>query len=59
MFSGIYYLEGAKNLFEKNPIEKKKGKDKLEKEILPKVLKQILAILQQSAGAFLVGNEVS
>jgi hypothetical protein len=45
-------------MFEKNPIEKKKGQDKLEKETFPKLLKQILAILQQSSGAFLVGNEV-
>ena len=48
-----------KNMFEKNPIEKKKQADKLEKETLPRFLKQMLAIRQQSSGSFLVGNDVS
>ena len=46
-------------MFEKNPIEKKKQADKLEKETLPRFLKQMLAIRQQSSGSFLVGNDVS
>ena len=48
-----------KNMFEKNPIEQKKQADKLEKETLPRFLKQMLAIRQQSSGSFLVGNDVS
>ena len=46
-------------MFEKDPVEKKKQKDKIEKETFPKFLKQMLAILQQSPGAYLVGNDVS
>ena len=46
-------------MFEKNPIEQKKQADKLEKETLPRFLKQMLAIRQQSSGSFLVGNDVS
>ena len=45
-------------MFEKDPVEKKKQKDKIEKETFPKFLKQMLAILQQSPGAYLVGNDV-
>ena len=53
------FPELFKNMFEKNPIEQKKQADKLEKETLPRFLKQMLAIRQQSSGSFLVGNDVS
>jgi len=52
-------IELFKNMFEKNPIEKKKQADKLEKETLPRFLKQMLAIRQQSSGSFLVGNDLT
>jgi len=48
-----------KNMFESNPIEKKKQTDTLEKETFPKLLKQLLAIKQQSPGAYLVGNDLT
>ena len=44
--------------FEKNPIEKKQKKDKLEKEIIPKFLTRMLAMLKQSDGGFLIGHDV-
>jgi len=52
-------IELFKNMFEKEPVEKKKQKDKIEKETFPKFLKQMLAILQQSPGAYLVGNDMT
>jgi len=52
-------IELFKNMFEKDPVEKKKQKDKIEKETFPKFLKQMLAILQQSPGAYLVGNDMT
>ena len=51
--------ECFKNAFEKDPIENKKQKDKLEKETFPSLLKKLLAFKQQSSGAYLVGNDVS
>ena len=53
------FPECFKTAFEKDPIEKKKQTDKLEKEIFPGLLKKLLAMKQQSSGAYLVGNEVS
>ena len=53
------FSECFKTAFEKDPIEKKKQKDKLEKETFPGLLKKLLAMKQQSSGAYLVGNEVS
>ena len=51
--------ECFKNAFEKDPIENKKQKDKLEKETFPSLLKKLLAFKQQSSGAYFVGNDVS
>ena len=53
------FSECFKTAFEKDPIEKKKQTDKLEKETFPGLLKKLLAMKQQSTGAYLVGNEVS
>ena len=53
------FPECFKTAFEKDPIEKKKQTEKLEKEIFPGLLKKLLAMKQQSSGAYLVGNEVS
>ena len=53
------FSECFKTAFEKDPIEKKKQKDKLEKETFPGLLKKLLAMKQQSSSAYLVGNEVS
>ena len=53
------FLECFKCALEKDPAEKKKQKDKLEKEVFPGLLKKLLAMKQQSSGAYLVGDEVS
>ena len=53
------FPECFKTAFEKDPIEKKKQTEKLETEIFPGLLKKLLAMKQQSSGAYLVGNEVS
>merc|ERR1711997_1070811 len=52
-------IECFKNAFEKDPIENKKQKEKLEKETFPSLLKKLLAIHQQSPGAYLVGNDLT
>jgi len=52
-------IECFKTAFEKDPIEKKKQTEKLEKEIFPGLLKKLLAMKQQSSGAYLVGNELT
>ena len=55
----LCFPECFKNAFEKDPAENKKQKEKLEKETLPGLLKKLLAIHQQSPGAYMVGNDVS
>jgi len=52
-------IECFKNAFEKDPIENKKQKDKLEKETFPSLLKKLLAFKQQSSGAYFVGNDLT
>jgi glutathione S-transferase len=52
-------IECFKNAFEKDPIENKKQKEKLEKETFPSLLKKLLAIHQQSPGAYMVGNDLT
>ena len=53
------FPECFKTAFEKDATEKKKQTEKLEKETFPGLLKKLLAMKQQSSGAYLVGNEVS